>query len=125
MHENLSTFNLYVCSVGLEAQLKGALTPSRTLNFRLSVLGTHPAPPAAPWKKGLAATREGKKGRREVGEKREDSEQGPDFPRAAAFQKRWGWAGEHPDRPSDESLTRKQEGAARTARGEMLGVGLG
>ena len=107
MHENLSTFNLYVCSVGLEVQLKGALTPSRTLNFRLSVLGTHPAPPAAPWKKGLAATREGKKGRREVGEKREDSEQGPDFPRAAAFQKRWGWAGEHLDRPSDESLTRK------------------
>ena len=88
MHENLSTFNLYVCSVGLEVQLKGALTPSRTLNFRLSVLGTHPAPPAAPWKKGLAATREGKEGRKEVGEKREDSEQGPDFPRAAAFQKR-------------------------------------
>ena len=67
LHENLSTFNLYMCSVGLGAQLKGVLIPSRTLNFRLSVLGTHTAPPDAPWKKGLAATREGREGRREVG----------------------------------------------------------
>lgn len=125
LHENLSTFNLYMCSVGLGAQLKGALIPSRTLNFRLSVLGTHTAPQMPHGRKvWQPPEKEGREGGR-WGEKREDSEQGPDFPRAAAFQKRWGWAGEHLDRPSDESLTQEQERAARTSRGEMLGVGLG
>ena len=51
--------------------------------------------------------------------------EGPNFPRAAAFQKRWGWAGEHLAGTSDENLAWEQKRAAGTVRGEMLGVGVG
>lgn len=97
-------------------QLKAALVPSRTLDFRLSVLGTHKGPPSLPpaWKKGLEAPREGREGRRAEG--RGDTVEGPGFPRPAAFRKGWGQMGEHLGRTSDENLTWEQDRAAGTER---------
>lgn len=120
LHENLSTFNLYVCSGGLGVQLKRGSDPKQDLELQTVCPWHLHSSPSCHVEERSGSHPRRKGGKEGGGERKEKTvSRGPISP------ERRGWAGEPLDRPSDESLAREQERAAGTARGEMLGVRLG
>lgn len=60
------------------------------MDFRLSVLGSHKGPPAALRKKGLAAPKEGREGRRKVGREERRGSGGAQFPQGCCLSEEVG-----------------------------------